>query len=391
MPEVVEDLLVVELAAGSEDADPHHELAELSGIPFEHHRPDHRLELRHLGVVEPLAEPEVEERDLSPGAEQVVARVRVAVERAQRVDRPEHEAVEGLGRELALVVRPREDLGEPGAARVVRGQHPLGAQLLVDRGHVDEGVSLVGPGEQELVVGLAAVVELLEQALAQLLDDGLGIEAREQQAQHREQQVGVREVRPDRIRHARVLNLDRHLPALRGRGAVDLSDRGRRDGLGVPAGEDLTGVGAELLAQHGLGELGAHRRGIGLELREGLAHRFGQALVEVAGHLAELHQGALHVPESLRHLLGRAKLEGLAQLDAPLRGCEGAADPRGRVVGSGPGGHPGHARGATCPRGRDGSRALFATQEGHGARSDAEGRPGGREPSQSHRRFSPSR
>ena len=42
---------------------------------------------------------------------------------------------------------------------------------------------------------------------------------------------------------------------------------------------------------------GAHRRGVLLQLGERVADGLGQALVEVAGHLAELHQRALHVPQ----------------------------------------------------------------------------------------------
>ena len=42
---------------------------------------------------------------------------------------------------------------------------------------------------------------------------------------------------------------------------------------------------------------------------ERLAHGLGQALVEVARHLAELHQGALHVPEGLGDRLRRLQLE----------------------------------------------------------------------------------
>ena len=49
-------------------------------------------------------------------------------------------------------------------------------------------------GEQPLVVGLDAVVELLDQAVPELADDRLGVHAREQHRQHPEQQVGVVEV-----------------------------------------------------------------------------------------------------------------------------------------------------------------------------------------------------
>ena len=71
------------------------------------------------GVVA-LDQPEVEERDVPAGPEQVVARVRVAVERVQPVEAAEHEAEDRLGREVALVLRPALDLGEARARRRAR-------------------------------------------------------------------------------------------------------------------------------------------------------------------------------------------------------------------------------------------------------------------------------
>ena len=76
----------------------------------------------------------------------------------------------------------------------------------------------------------------------------------------------------------------------------------------VPLGEQLVGRRAQLGLDHPGRQLGRHRRRVLLQLGERVAHGLGQALVEVAGHLAELHQRALHVPERLGHLLGRAQL-----------------------------------------------------------------------------------
>ena len=64
-------------------------------------------------------------------------------------------------------------------------------------------------------------------------------------------------------------------------------------------------------------ELGRHRGCVRLELGEGQTQRFGQPVVEVAGHLAELHQRALHVAE-----LGRR----------PARRCGARAARRARSV-----------------------------------------------------------
>ena len=82
----------------------------------------------------------------------------------------------------------------------------------------------------------------------------------------------------------------------------------------VPLGEQLVGrLARARLDDASAAQLGRHRRGVLLELGERLAHRLGQPLVEVAGHLAELHQRALHVAERLGHLLGAAQLELLVE------------------------------------------------------------------------------
>ena len=90
-----------------------------------------------------------------------------------------------------------------------------------------------------------------------------------------------------------------------GDGAVDLADRRRGDRLGVPLDEELVGRRARARARRPrrparplIGGASACSCG------ERLAHRLGQAVVEVAGHLAELHQRALHVAEALGDLLG---------------------------------------------------------------------------------------
>ncbi len=75
-------------------------------------------------------------------------------------------------------------------------------------------------------------------------------------------------------------------------------------GSGSHSTNSSSGGRAELALDDLGGQLGAHRRRVGLQRGERLAHRFGQAVVEVAGHLADLHQRALHVAEALGDLLG---------------------------------------------------------------------------------------
>ena len=91
--------------------------------------------------VEPLHQAEVEERHLAARAEQVVAGVRVAVEGVQAVEAAEHEAEDGLGGEVALLLAPPLDLVEAGALGQLGGEHPLGAELVDHRRDVDERVA----------------------------------------------------------------------------------------------------------------------------------------------------------------------------------------------------------------------------------------------------------
>ena len=56
----------------------------------------------------------------------------------------------------------------------------------------------------------------------------------------------------------------------------------------------------------------------------------GEPLVEVAGHLAQLHQGALHLAQRLGHLLGGPQLEGGVERLAPLGVGEHPPGPVGR-------------------------------------------------------------
>ena len=74
-----------------------------------------------------------------------------------------------------------------------------------------------------------------------------------------------------------------------------------------------------------------HRRGIGLELGEGVTYGFGKAVVEIAGHLANLHQRPFEVPEPLGDLLGGAQLALGVDLDPPFGRGEQLARRRRRI------------------------------------------------------------
>ncbi len=101
-------------------------------------------------------------------------------------------------------------------------------------------------------------------------------------------------------------------------------------GTGSHSANTAVGLGPQLGPDHGGGQLGAHGRRRRLQLGQRAAHVLGQSLVEVAGHLAQLHQGALHLAQGLGHLLGGLQLERGVELLAALGVGE---DPTGLVRG----------------------------------------------------------
>ena len=101
-------------------------------------------------------------------------------------------------------------------------------------------------GELLLAGALEPVVELLAQAGAELVDERAGVEARIRATDAAEEQSDVAEVRLHRVRDPRVLHLHRDRAPVVRDGTVHLSDRRRRDRLGIELGEDPIGRRAEL-------------------------------------------------------------------------------------------------------------------------------------------------
>ena len=166
--------------------------------------------------------------------------MRIAVERLQPVQAAEHEADDRLAGEVSLGLAPRLELAEPRAGRELGGEDPAGRQLVDHVGHVDERVAAVVVGEHPLVGGLDAVVELLADALPDLLDERRDVEVLVEQAGGGHGRVEAVEVGADRLVDARVLHLDRDGPPVLRHGAVHLADRRRRDRHRVPLGEQLS-------------------------------------------------------------------------------------------------------------------------------------------------------
>jgi hypothetical protein len=113
--------------------------------------------------------------------------------------------------------------------------------------------------------------------------------------------------------------------------AVHLPDGGSGDGLGVPGVEDLIRWAAEFFGHDLRGEVGGHRRHAVLEPAQRAADRRGETVVHIAGHLADLHEDALHRPEGGGDVFGIPQRQVVAQLLALLAGRREQPRRAGRV------------------------------------------------------------
>jgi hypothetical protein len=160
-------------------------------------------------------------------------------------------------------------------------------------------------GREDLLAdGFAAVVKFPEQPVVQLGQQRVDVLGWRCDAHNPAQQHDVAQVRRHHLGDAGVLHLDGDRPAVEGDRAVHLPDRCGGNGLWIPAGECSFRQGAEFFFHHGRGQLRPHRRDAVVQAGEGTPDRRGQPVVDVAGHLAELHHDASHRAQGVGHVLG---------------------------------------------------------------------------------------
>ena len=327
-----------------------------------------------LGVGEVLDQPEVEERHPAAGLEQVVARVRVAVEGAQPVEAAEHEAVDRLGGQVALGLVPRRPSRRSGRPRPARSSAPgRSTGSVTTSGTWMKGWSRYESAKSCWLRASLLVVELLDEPGAELLDQRAGLEARERQAH------GAEHAGPPLSRSASMASSTPGYCTFtatarpswvmaRWTWPIDAD----ASGTGSHSAKAIVGRGAELALDDAGGQLGRHGRRVLLQLGQRVADVVGQPDVEVRRHLAQLHEGALHAAERLGDLLGRAQLELLVELGLALGRGEHPAGPVDGEAGAGPAAHPGQLG------------AALAAGAGH-HRGSGRRRPGGVSPLRSAR------
>src|ERR1700709_1393303 len=147
------------------------------------------------------------------------------------IEAAEEEAKDDLADPVALVLRATLQLLEPDADDELRDEHALARERADHLRHDDERMPGEDPRQRALILRLELVVELLDDALADLFRDRLDIEARRHPLEQAHDHVEVLHVRADGSRGAGILHLDRDVAPVVERRAIDLPDRRRRDRL----------------------------------------------------------------------------------------------------------------------------------------------------------------
>ena len=279
----------------------HQHLDHRLGIAL--HQAEHqRQQLVAARIAEPAHHAEIDEGQ--PVARQVedIARMRIGVEEAVLDDHLQHRLRAALRQQHAVEpggVHPRQ-LMAGNAVDALLHIDPLAGPVPVD-GRDDD---VLAPGEMGGdtlgVVALALQVQLAAQRAPELAHQAgrlvgaqVGPLVLGQLRQALEQaQIGL-----DDRADAGPAHLDDDLGAVVQLRAVHLRDRGRRQRLGIEAGEDLLGRRAQVLGELGAHHLDRHRRRLTVQLFEfgdpGRAEQVGAA----GQDLAELDEGRPQILE----------------------------------------------------------------------------------------------
>ena len=256
--------------------------------------PEQCQQVEALLLAELTHETQVQERQpTGVGVQHDVAGVWVGVEEAvdeQLLDgrpdeRPRHPlAVDGGVQEI----RP----GGLDTRHEVHREDAVGAQLPMDGRHPDALDRRQHVGQSPGVIGLHGVVELLEDAVRELLHQADRIEVTGQPRpglRHLRELGDDAEIGPDLGLHVGTLHLDHDLAAVLQRGPVHLRQGRCRERLGLDGSVEVLRLCSELGPDDPPGALPRERRDRALELVQLGAPLLGQGVRTAAGHLAELH------------------------------------------------------------------------------------------------------
>lgn len=117
--------------------------------------PHHGFECGHLVSRKIFDQTEVEKGDLASTVEEVVPGMRIAVERAHRVEAPEYKSEHGFGNRIAFVLVPREHVRPRVAAHEFGGEDSARAKLGYNFWNRDSGMSAIKVSEPLLILRFA--------------------------------------------------------------------------------------------------------------------------------------------------------------------------------------------------------------------------------------------
>ena len=169
----------------------------------------------------------------------------------------------------------------------------------------------------------AFVVEFLAQAFAEFLVDLLVLDGVVHAVIDRHRQAQLAEVGIDRTRHVGILQLAGDVGAVVQARAMHLTETGRGGGFVAEAGELRLPVGAEFACHATAHEIPAHRRGVGLELREFRGVFGGKRVGHGGQELRHLHQRTLQAAQDGAQVLGVRGAVGLDAEHALARNARG--------------------------------------------------------------------
>ena len=173
--------------------------------------------------------------------------------------------------------------------------------------NMNEWMIAVVVGKCFLVLGFKGVVEFFGETFLNFCNEFVGAEAFETKRQQRTQQVGIFYIRCNGLSNAGVLHLHGNGSLLLSNGvnndgAVYLANAGCSNRCWVPLHKEFANGFAEFFFHHLLGECACHWWCLRLQFGKCEAQWFGQAMVEVARHLAKFHECAFHIAEAVGNL-----------------------------------------------------------------------------------------
>ncbi len=225
------------------------------------HEPQQLAEEPREAVWQPVDRAEVEYAKPAVGEQPEIARVRIRVQEADPGGTGEKEADDQDAGPVSLGRRAAgDDPGQRGAVHPLADQHVVRCGDHMRNGHVR--VVSVGHGERFLGGGFQPVVEFLGHPVAQLGQQGLGVEPGHEHAEQPGDAAQLVEVADECLACARVLDLDGDRAAVLPYAAVYLADGSGCRRLVVELGEAvqpvLAHIGGEDLVD---GPRGQRRRG----------------------------------------------------------------------------------------------------------------------------------